>query len=192
MAEATIYRQSNGPWLLTNWLAMNNTFSPASETAKSVTTPWSPGSTSQQPLPSVPSVTSAGSAPLRQKQKGQRQTSASQWGSSAHNWRTTSKKVKRNITGQYIPSAPTGGARDRRSEPRSLPSWSLQAKEYQAKPYPLSLFNCASFLGWCVRVLFVEPSLHLTFISQGKASPERRHFKQARAWWSKSKVSWQT
>lgn len=85
MAEATIYRQSNGPWLLTNWLAMNNTFSPASETAKSVTTPWSPGSTSQQPLPSVPSVTSAGSAPLRQKQKGQRQTSASQWGSSAHN-----------------------------------------------------------------------------------------------------------
>lgn len=91
----------------------------------------------------------------------------------------TSKKVKRNITGQYIPSAPTGGARDRRSEPRSLPSWSLQAKGYQAKPYPLSLFNCASFLGWCVRVLFVEPSLHLTFISQGKASPERRHFKQA-------------
>lgn len=57
--------------------SVHNTFSPASETAWSVPTPWVPGSTSQQPLPPVPSVTSAGSTPLRQKQKGHHQTSAS-------------------------------------------------------------------------------------------------------------------
>ena len=96
--------------------SVHNTFSPASETARSVPTPWVPASTSQQPLPPVPSVTSAGSTSLRQKQKGHHQTSASGVGP----WHTADTYSKvRNITTSHVSNILLRGAKTEQSKVQS-------------------------------------------------------------------------
>lgn len=123
---------------------VHNTFSPASETAKSVPTPWGPGSTSQQPLPPVPSVTSAASTPSRQKQKGHHQTSASARSSYTY---TADTYFEIRDTKSRVRHSLTRGA-DAVQSVESLPSGSLHASRYQAG-------------GWH------RPSFHFSFLRTG-------------------------
>lgn len=148
--------QDLGLFCYTQWLApftnksVHNTFSPASETAKSVPTPWVPGSTSQQPLPPVPSVTSAGSAPSRQKQKGHHQTVAR---SGFFCTQLTLFQI-RTITKSHVSNTLMQCAERGQSHAQPLPSGSFHTNGYptdarnQLPPVFLFFFLCMERFTW--------------------------------------------
>ena len=122
--------------------SVHNTFSPASETAGSVPTPWVPASTSQQPLPPAPSVTSAGSTSLRQKQKGHHQTSAS--GRGPRYTADTYSKV-RNITTSHASNILLGGAKTEQSKVQSPCPQGAYTLVGARQTHGIQLFTCLSF-----------------------------------------------